>query len=342
MKKLEQYLDQVCQSIGGPWEMRQHVRQEMREHLSDAVAQHKAAGMTDEQALDQAIDEFGKPDEVRSELEAAHGQRMTWIIDKALEWKEKTMRAKWLWMTWAYIGLVSVIALEVLFITFNVLYIIPKFEMLLRDGMIDSVHLEEQGVSWMARFLFDVSYVSNQHALLLVVVSALAWGLFEWRVRSENKPFMRLAALGTAAVALMCVVVLMAASLVIPFCLAMPALGAMSRPWAVERVTSIDTAVAALEKAQAKKDWPAMHEHAKEALQETTLLLAGPGVTSLVPRQDSGKANDLRRHVRGVQIALSELRLAASERDERKIETALKDFRTAFDPVREAAKKPGR
>ena len=29
-----------------------------------------------------------------------------------------------------------------------------------------------------------------------------AWGLFEWRVRSENKPFMRLSALGTAALGL--------------------------------------------------------------------------------------------------------------------------------------------
>lgn len=100
MDKLEQYLDQVCRGIGGPVEMRRHVRQELREHLLDAVAQHKAAGLADEAALDKALAEFGQPEEVRSELEAAHGQRMTWIIDKAMQWKEMTMKAKWLWTTW--------------------------------------------------------------------------------------------------------------------------------------------------------------------------------------------------------------------------------------------------
>jgi hypothetical protein len=34
MDKLEQYLDQVCRNIGGPYAMRRHVRQELREHFS--------------------------------------------------------------------------------------------------------------------------------------------------------------------------------------------------------------------------------------------------------------------------------------------------------------------
>ena len=91
MDKLEKYLDQVCRSIGGPVEMRQHVRQELREHLLDAVAQHKAAGLAEDAAIQKAIEEFGQPDEVRSDLEAAHGQRMTWILDKAMQWKERVV-----------------------------------------------------------------------------------------------------------------------------------------------------------------------------------------------------------------------------------------------------------
>ena len=42
MEKIEQYHDQVCRCIGGPWSLRQHERQELREHLLDAVAQHRA------------------------------------------------------------------------------------------------------------------------------------------------------------------------------------------------------------------------------------------------------------------------------------------------------------
>jgi hypothetical protein len=76
MDKLERYLNDVCRTIGGPVEMREHVWQELREHLLDAVAQHKAAGMSEADAIATALEEFGKPEEVRSDLEATHGQRM--------------------------------------------------------------------------------------------------------------------------------------------------------------------------------------------------------------------------------------------------------------------------
>src|SRR6266478_9917627 len=119
MDKLEQYLDQVCRGIGGPRSLRQHVRQELREHLRDAVAEHKAAGLPEERALDRALEDFGGPEDVKSELEATHGHRlMPVVIDKAMQWKEMTMKAKWLWMSWAYLALGLVIALEAFFITF--------------------------------------------------------------------------------------------------------------------------------------------------------------------------------------------------------------------------------
>jgi hypothetical protein len=87
MDKLEQYLDRVCRSIGGPRPLRQHVRQELREHLLDAVARHRQAGLSEADALERALEEFGKPEEVRSELEAAHGQRMmAVVIDRAMQW----------------------------------------------------------------------------------------------------------------------------------------------------------------------------------------------------------------------------------------------------------------
>src|SRR5204863_2910963 len=150
MEKLDHYLDQVSRGIGGPRSLRQHVRQELREHLLDAVAEHKAAGLSEEEALGRALADFGGAEQVRSELEATHGHRMmAVVIDKAMQWKEMTMRAKWLWATWAYLGLAGVIALEVMFITCAVIFIVPKFEMLMRDGLIDSAIFEEQGATWM-------------------------------------------------------------------------------------------------------------------------------------------------------------------------------------------------
>src|SRR5439155_21070704 len=126
MDKLEQYLDRVCRGIGGPRALRQHVRRELREHLLDAAAGHKAVGLPEDQALARALADFGGPDEVQSELEATHGHRLlAVVIDKALDWKERTMRAKWLWTTWAHMTVVAVIGLEILWITFAVMFLVP-------------------------------------------------------------------------------------------------------------------------------------------------------------------------------------------------------------------------
>ena len=104
MDKLEHYLDRVCRTIGGPRSMRLHVRQEIREHLLDAAAQHCAAGMTMGDALERAIADFGGPDQVRAELEATHGHRfLAVVIDRAMQWRENTIRAKWLWGTCAHL-----------------------------------------------------------------------------------------------------------------------------------------------------------------------------------------------------------------------------------------------
>src|SRR5438105_3029435 len=101
MDKLDEYVDQVCRRMGGPRSLRQHVRQELAEHLRDAAAVHRAAGLSEEEARNLALEDFGKPDEVRTELEATHGHRlMAVVIDKAIEWKEMTMKAKWLWASW--------------------------------------------------------------------------------------------------------------------------------------------------------------------------------------------------------------------------------------------------
>ena len=132
MDKLEQYLDQVCRRIGGPRALRQHVRQELREHLLDAAAQHKAAGLPEEEAVAQALADFGQPEDVRSELEDAHGHRvMAVVIDKALNWKEKTMRAKWLWATWAHLALANLTSL-----LRQLLDIFPRGSYVLEDQLV--------------------------------------------------------------------------------------------------------------------------------------------------------------------------------------------------------------
>ena len=341
MDKLEHYLDQVCRSIGGPRSMREHVRQELREHLRDAVAEHKAVGMSEEAALDRALADFGGPEQMRQELEATHGHRLLpVVIDKAMQWKERTMKAKWLWMTWAYLALGVVIVLEILLITFNVIFIIPKFKKLLSDGMIDSAGLEEDGLTWMVNFLHELEYAGGHFTTWMLLAAIAAIGLFEWQVRSEHKPFIRLAALGSVAVGLMVVIGLMVLSLVIPFCVAMPAMGVMSRPWAVEQTISADVALTALEQAQAKKDWVAMADHATQLRTALNRLSAGPALTSLSRRDQQGNLADLRARLRQTQQAVGDVQQAIRDHDTGRLEAALGECRKAFEPIRDAAKRP--
>src|SRR5207302_3385040 len=194
---LEHYLDQVCRGIGGPRALRQHVRQELREHLRDAAAEYKAAGLSEEAALDRALEDFGGPEEVRLGLEATHGHRLLpVVIDKAMQWKEMTMRAKWLWSTWAYLAAAGLVLLELFFIAFTVIYFVPKMQKIKRDGIFDlnTATRDSPVISWMFSFLNGVQ-TAWQNFLWWVIALAMAWGLFEWRVRSENKPLMRHAAL---------------------------------------------------------------------------------------------------------------------------------------------------
>ena len=115
---------------------------------------------------------------------------------------------------------------------------------------------------------------------------------------------MRLSALGTAAVGLMVVVVLTAGSLVISFTLAMPAMGRMARPFALEQVAAIDTSVGALEQALAKEDWEAMQEHADQASSALHRLAHGPAITSLTSWNEPPTVEELRAQVRAAHEQL--------------------------------------
>lgn len=337
MDKLEAYLDQVCRGIAGPRALRAHVRQELREHLLDAAAEHKHAGLPEDRAIEQALADFGAADDVRSELTATHGQRvMAVVIDKALDWKEKTMRAKWLWTTWATLAAALVVALEVLLITFVNVFIIPKYQRLMQDGMIDVTQLGELGVGWMPGFLAWLRGVGG-HATLLLFLALAAVGLFEWRVRTENKAFVRLSALGTVAVGLMAVVIVMAGSLVIPPTAAMPALGQMTRPWAVEQVGVIGQEADRLTKEAGHGNWETLEASAAKASAAVNRLSAGPAITSLAKRDQSPTADDLRTMVRTAGERLRDAQQAIREKDEGRLKAAVKQFDDAIGPVRTAA-----
>ncbi|HEY7326742.1 MAG TPA: permease prefix domain 1-containing protein [Gemmataceae bacterium] len=342
MDKLEHYLDQVCRSIGGPKSLRQHVRQELREHLLDAAAEHRAAGLSEQKALDRAIEDFGGPEEVRSGLEEAHGYRLLpVVIDKAMQWKERTMRAKWLWMTWAHLALAGLIALELTWLAFAAFFLVPKFQKLMLDGIIDPEVFKQTGITWMPSFLEGLRRAWDLYMTWLLLLTIALGGLFEWRVRSENKSVIRLSAWGTVAVGLMIAAVLTGGSLVIPYQLAAPATGRIARPFAIQQLASIDTSIGALEQALSKKNWESMQEHADHASQSLTkLVAAAPAVRSLTPESGPTQLPELRAKLSHANNFLAEAQQAAREKDVGRVEASLRKFRGLYEPVVKAAPKP--
>ena len=348
MDKLEQYLDQVCRGIGGPRSLRQHLRQELAEHLRDAAAQHKAAGLSEEAALAQALADFGGPDELHSELAATHGQRLLSVmIDKAIDWKEKTMRAKWLWTTWAYLATAGVVVLEVLSLCFFNVYLVPKLKKIQNDGWL---HTEDLPIlARLNSFLNALQWI-GEYFLLFVLGAAVLWGLFEWRVRSENKAFMRLAALGTAALIGAVTVFFAASALIIPFEVGMPGQISLTRRLVIEELDKAATAIDTLEKAQPKKDWETMREQAQEAVRAINRVDVLPAVFKIISI-DSPRAEKLPPHQAtdtlpsrqaAAKSALEETLLAINEKDAAKLDAALKKFHQEFDVIRDAAKRLGK
>jgi hypothetical protein len=340
MDRLERYLDNICRSIGGPRSLREHVRRELRGHLLDARDQHRAEGLSDDEALTRALEEFGQPEDLRLELEAAHGHRMLGVaIDRAMQWKERTMRARWLWASWANLTVGLVITLELLFIAFNGYFIFPKFQALVYDGFIDAGSGRHAGGSWTLEILEGLWTVQENYTWILLA-ALVAIGLFEWRVKGENKSLMRLSALGTSALGLFLVVIVMTGSLVVTFCLAAPRVGPMVRPWAVEQVASIDAAIEGIEQARVKKDWDAMREQAERASSATERLGRGPAIHSLVGWGAAPTLRELHHKVQTTSENIKGVQNAIREKDEDRLSKSLQELGKSYGPVRDLSKRP--
>jgi hypothetical protein len=139
------------------------------------------------------------------------------------------------------------------------------------------------------------------------------------------------------------VVVLAAGALVISFCLAMPAMGRMARPFAQEQVVALDTSVGAfVEQALAKEDWAAAREHADQASGALNRLAHGPALTSLTSRNEPPAVEELRARVQAAHEQLRAAQQALAARDSGRVHAALAELRKAFEPVRDASRRPVR
>jgi hypothetical protein len=193
------------------------------------------------------------------------------------------------------------------------------------------------GGSWMLTFLDRLETVEQNYGWSILLTAAAVIGLFEWRFKGENKSLMRFCALGTSALGLFLVVIVMTVSLVVTFCRAAPEVGPMVRPWAVEQVASIDAAIDNIEQARVKKDWDTMKDQAEQASSAIERLERGPGIHSLVG-WGASPLRKLRDDVHATTENLRDVQEAIREKDEFRLSTSLRELRNSYEPVRDVLK----
>lgn len=327
MDKLEIYLDQVCRTIGGSRSLRQHLRQELREHIRDAAAHYESTGISPDLALSRALDDFGGPEEVRSELEKAHGHRLLSVaIDKAVEWKERTMKSKWLWTSWIHLTVVGIVVVNVLYYAFAEAFLVPKFRKLQRDGWLAVDESTAPSLDFLDACLRALDWLSNRATWIALGAAAL-WWIFEWRARSENKSLMRLAAFGTAGIVLSIGAVLISVAIILPFMLSVPALARLSNSYAAERITAIDAELKAIELDLRQGNWNLMQDRVDRA----ALALENLATNSLSIPAKSAQLKPMQDQLRKASAAIWEKNAA-------RLEAAIQEFRTLIQPFQPAVR----
>jgi hypothetical protein len=209
MNELERYLDRVCRTLRGSRSLRRHVREELREHLLEAIERHEARGADHEQAIAKAIEEFGEPEMVREGLQAVYGRPvMAMLIEKAMAWKEKTMKTGWKWSFVAHLDLAMIFAALVFFVFVVHVFITPK---LYDEYMELQVSLPAYAESVIR---FTIRFCGTWFIWMPLI--AIGWVAFELRCHSENKSAIRLATGGLACLGMTALVFLVSVATVVP------------------------------------------------------------------------------------------------------------------------------
>jgi hypothetical protein len=246
------------------------------------------------------------------------------------------MKAKF-WAMLAHLMLLLIIVIDIAWIAFAAIFLVPKFQKLAEDGVIDLVDTAEDGMAWMPDLLNWVNEVLPGYTPWLAAAAIVGIGLFEWRVKSANKPFMRLAALGLVAAGLTVVSALIGASLAIPHLLSGPVAGRMAGAFANVQIETLDASLNKLEQLLAKEDWNAMKEPAARVFQALYNLDRARAAVPAFWSRESASVGELRAHVKDANASMKEAGQAIVNQDAPQAAAALRRLREAYAPVRAAA-----
>ena len=204
------------------------------------------------------IEDLGEPEMIREGLQSVYGQSVTsFFIDKAMEWKERTMKTEWKWIFAAQFGLALTIVLTVFFIGSAFVFIVPSVEKFHADV----------GIRFPDYLISTVSilrHISWAWWIWLIVLAGVL-GLFEWKCKSENKALIRTVIGVGASLALIVAAFWVSVALAIAF---VQLKNTVNRPQAesvvVQRINDADQSYKQLEQSIEDDDLQSADMSAKE------------------------------------------------------------------------------
>jgi hypothetical protein len=319
MNDIDRYLDQACRSVNGPIALRKHLREELKEHLEDAISELMATGMSQNEATEKVIEDFGEPEMIREGLQSVYGQSVTALfIDKAMDWKERTMKTEWKWTFTAQLGLLLIIALAVFMIGSALVFIVPV--------VVHSYHT--LGMTLPNYVITMINVADFLIGTLWIWLIALAGGvaLFEWKCRSDNKSLIRIVAGVGTSVIFVALAFWVAAAIVIPLVqVRRAAFDQQNESLVAARIIEAHESYQQLAQAIEEENWPAANELATE-VRDAYRFLRDMGTTTVVLSNESGSQSpgEIRRLTAEIADISDDLHDAI--RDEQEEATKLEYF----------------
>jgi len=247
------------------------------------------------------------------------------------------MKAKLL-NSWLHIALAAMIAVEVAFLWWCTMYIVPIYQRFRYDGWMDGDDSTRPITSWTHSVLSQITgLVDGLSASWWLCIIVLAAGaLLFLRLRSENKRLIGLSTLATAALGLMMLASALSVALVIPLVVGITTIYSGNPEQVVmQELRYIDKSVGALEHAVAKGDWDAMQTPARLAAHGVDDLAsmgaAAPAMLSLDRQQ---KIDRLRTSLKTAGGHLRDVEQAIQSKDPLALQAAMERFREEYPPMR--------
>jgi DNA-binding Lrp family transcriptional regulator len=292
MNDIDRYLDQACRSVSGSVSLRMHLRTELKEHLEEAIKELVAKGMSQDEAAKKVVEDFGEPEMVRDGLQSVYGHSVTSLfVDKAMKWKERTMKSEWRWNSATYVGLGIIVALAAFSIVFAFMWIVPVVQALYSD--LGTVLPE-----YLCRTI-NISRLMVNEWWIWVIPIVGGMGLFEWKCKSENKALIRMAMGVGASVVTVAFAFFLAGAIVIPFVLLQQErVEQRSESAIIARVADAHESYQQLAQAIEDEDWTVANRSTREVRDAYRVLGDWDTMATVLASEDQwGKIQDIRRVV---------------------------------------------